>query len=249
MTKVLIICASHSDPVRVGVNTLVSLIKDKHEIFFIEEKVITFRSALRYLAKRFSNKGIFSTLDFALLKFISVFRSSERVEKQYSPDFTANDINSESSISAINSIKPELIVTLGCSILRRRLLQVIECPIINIHPGIAPRYRGGGGNLWAIHESNLDYVGVTVHLIDEGIDTGLPVAISPIPRSNIEASFDDIDCYAFELGAKLLSAYIADGSKELDTKYLELDSKIYSYPGLSHYMKAKKNWKKLTSAS
>jgi methionyl-tRNA formyltransferase len=42
--------------------------------------------------------------------------------------------------------------------------------IVNAHPGILPKYRGASCAEWAIF--NGDPVGVTVHFMDEGLDSG-----------------------------------------------------------------------------
>lgn len=41
----------------------------------------------------------------------------------------------------------------------------------NFHPGVLPEYRGSGACSWVIINKE-EYAGVTLHVIDEGIDTG-----------------------------------------------------------------------------
>lgn len=41
----------------------------------------------------------------------------------------------------------------------------------NFHPGVLPKYRGAGASSWAIVNGEIE-AGVTLHVIDEGIDTG-----------------------------------------------------------------------------
>lgn len=41
----------------------------------------------------------------------------------------------------------------------------------NFHPGCLPEYRGSGSNSWVLINEE-EKTGVTLHLIDEGIDTG-----------------------------------------------------------------------------
>ncbi|MDQ4041594.1 MAG: formyl transferase, partial [Actinomycetota bacterium] len=43
---------------------------------------------------------------------------------------------------------------------------------LNVHAGITPLYRGVHGGYWALAEDRPDLVGTTVHLVDEGVDTG-----------------------------------------------------------------------------
>jgi methionyl-tRNA formyltransferase len=44
--------------------------------------------------------------------------------------------------------------------------------MLNLHMGITPRYRGVHGGYWALADGRPDLAGTTVHLVDEGIDTG-----------------------------------------------------------------------------
>ena len=52
--------------------------------------------------------------------------------------------------------------------------------IINIHPAALPWGRGIYPNVWALFEGHP--IGVTIHLIDEGIDTGKLLDVEFMPR-------------------------------------------------------------------
>lgn len=59
----------------------------------------------------------------------------------------------------------------------------------NFHPGILPEYRGAATFSWAIINGEKE-VGVTLHKIDEGIDTGDILAIRRFPiRDTAEETF------------------------------------------------------------
>jgi methionyl-tRNA formyltransferase len=62
-------------------------------------------------------------------------------------------------------------VVAGTSILQPRLLAAAPV-FLNIHAGLTPRYRGAHGAFWAVMEGRPDLAGVTVHVVDQGIDTG-----------------------------------------------------------------------------
>ena len=64
------------------------------------------------------------------------------------------------------------VIVNGTRLLSKDTLYAIEVPIINLHLGWNPRYRGGNGAYWALASGDPQHAGVTVHLIDEGIDTG-----------------------------------------------------------------------------
>jgi len=74
--------------------------------------------------------------------------------------------------TARHSLHPSVVVVNGTRIISRPLLDALDCPIINTHAGITPRFRGVHGGYWALVQGTPELVGTTVHLVDQGIDTG-----------------------------------------------------------------------------
>ena len=95
-------------------------------------------------------------------------------------------VNEPSFLAAIEKIKPDLILVNGTRIISAATLNKLTCPIINVHVGITPDYRGVHGAYWALASDDADNCGVTVHLIDKGIDTGAVLA-----RARISITKDD----------------------------------------------------------
>lgn len=82
-------------------------------------------------------------------------------------------VNSQTAIDQISNLAPTHIVVNGTRLLSKKFLAAFsDTPIINIHLGINPRYRGGNGGYWALVMGEPEHCGVTVHLIDAGVDTG-----------------------------------------------------------------------------
>ena len=52
------------------------------------------------------------------------------------------------------------------------LLEAVPAVFLNTLAGITPSYRGVHGAYWALVQRQPDACGVTVHLVDAGIDTG-----------------------------------------------------------------------------
>lgn len=74
-------------------------------------------------------------------------------------------------IEAIRILKPELgISALFGYILRRDFLELMSAGCVNVHPAFLPYNRGVYPNVWSIIEGTP--AGVTIHHIDEGVDTG-----------------------------------------------------------------------------
>lgn len=80
--------------------------------------------------------------------------------------------NSSECIDLVRSKSPDIVLLSGTRILTADTLKSMGCTVINIHAGITPRYRGVHGAYWALAENNPDHCGVTLHLVDAGIDTG-----------------------------------------------------------------------------
>ena len=96
-------------------------------------------------------------------------------------------VNSMPCWNAIQTLAPKVVVINGTRILSRRTLEHIPVPVLNMHVGITPRYRGVHGAYWALVQGEPEHCGVTVHLVDEGVDTGAVLyqtTITPTSRDN-----------------------------------------------------------------
>jgi len=60
----------------------------------------------------------------------------------------------------------------GTRIISDDVLKCVNAVFINVHVGITPLYRGVHGAYWALVEGDHQACGVTVHVVDSGIDTG-----------------------------------------------------------------------------
>ncbi len=69
-------------------------------------------------------------------------------------------------------LKPQVILTISCRLLSKATLDACPCPVINLHAGINPAYRGQMGGYWSLVENDPGNFGATVHLVDAGTDTG-----------------------------------------------------------------------------
>ena len=65
-----------------------------------------------------------------------------------------------------------LIVVAGSRIIKPPVVARFRGKLVNFHSGLLPHYRGPYSEFWAMYEHRPDLIGCSVHLIDEGIDTG-----------------------------------------------------------------------------
>jgi methionyl-tRNA formyltransferase len=98
--------------------------------------------------------------------------------------FDASLLRQAETISTIKALKPDIGLSVFFGyILRRDLLDVFPQGCLNVHPAFLPFNRGAHPNVWSIIEGTP--AGVTLHYIDQGVDTGdiitqKKVAIEPI---------------------------------------------------------------------
>jgi methionyl-tRNA formyltransferase len=116
---------------------------------------------------RVSNPGL-----EALLKHEhGTFRSLREVAAAYGfPLALCHDQNSPESIARLKEWSPDLIIFTGGNILRKQLLEVPRLGVLNVHLGLLPEVRGMSSPEWSLLK-NIP-LGITIHSMDAGIDTG-----------------------------------------------------------------------------
>lgn len=83
-----------------------------------------------------------------------------------------SSVNAPETRGLLRRLAPRVVVVNGTRIIGRETLAAVEAAFLNMHAGITPLYRGVHGGYWALRDGRPELVGTTVHLVDEGIDTG-----------------------------------------------------------------------------
>jgi len=81
------------------------------------------------------------------------------------------DINAAETSAFLHQQKAELVFVHGTRLIRRSVLEAVHAPFVNLHWGWSPQYRAEG-IVSALALEGPHALGVTVHLLDEGIDRG-----------------------------------------------------------------------------
>lgn len=82
------------------------------------------------------------------------------------------DINSEEFLAQVKEFECDIYVSMSFNqIFKSKIISQTPLGIINCHAGKLPFYRGRNILNWALINDEKDF-GVTVHYVDEGIDTG-----------------------------------------------------------------------------
>jgi methionyl-tRNA formyltransferase len=96
--------------------------------------------------------------------------------------FDASKLREPATIEAIKALEPDLgISVLFVYVLKPELISLFPKGCVNLHPALLPYNRGTYPNVWSIVEGTP--AGVTLHYIDEGIDTGEVIAQQEVPVS------------------------------------------------------------------
>lgn len=239
--KNVLIITGTGNPAISAINNYVKVFRKKKIKFYILENKFSIKKIFIHFVKNTLRYGLFHSLS---VYYNIIFKMLDgKIKKNYEVDKVEKDL-SRLDKDFFLKINPDLIVTNGCNLVPSKVISTtnkLGKNIINLHNGICPRYRGSG-NIWAIYEMNFKKIGVTIHYLDSGIDTGKIIKIKKIDIKKINCKFEDIDILAFKLGSSLVIDFILGKLKLSKKLHSKQKSKFYSFPSRSIYLKAKKNY-------
>ena len=104
----------------------------------------------------------------------------------------------------MSEIEPDVIIQSGAGILERQIFTLARVATLNLHHGIAPLIKGMSSILWGQYERRPEWIGSTVHMIDEGIDTGSALAYAKVEPERPGERFPSLYVRASESGVAVL---------------------------------------------
>ena len=118
------------------------------------------------------------------------------------PHLIAPDHNHPSAETLLHEAQPDVIAFTGGGLIRKNILDLPRLGVLNCHAGLLPQYRGMDVVEWAILEAEgqAPQTGISVHIMDRGVDTGPIILSQPI---SIQPG-DDLD----SLRARFLPAMV-----------------------------------------
>lgn len=229
-----------------------ALRRQYEDIFVIEEDSVPTSVFLKRRIKRIGVAKVLGQLAFMTLIVPSLkIKSKARIEEikaEYALDtkqtndgdvrrYRVESINSFKTKEIIQKEKPDIIVVNGTRIIGGDILDALTVPIINMHVGITPKYRGVHGGYWALVNRDKENCGVTIHMVSKGIDTGGIIAQDKI----VTTETDNFVTYPYlqvavgiELEMDVLRKY--EETKIIETYQSDLTSKLWSHPTLWEYI-------------
>ncbi|WP_022823976.1 formyl transferase [Hymenobacter norwichensis] len=221
----------------------------------IVETPIGQKQLLKRRAQKLGYATVAGQILFKLLIALPLSRSSQprlqAIKKQEHLDdrplpenrvIRVSSVNSPECIAQLQELQPDVVVVNGTRIIAKKVLTSISCKFINTHAGITPLYRGVHGGYWALANQDPQHCGVSVHLVDPGIDTGDIIAQALI-HPTAEDNFVTYPLLQLAAGLPLLKQAVRDALYQ-DVKLQPTPtgtSKLWSHPTLAEYLKNRRN--------
>lgn len=178
----------------------------------IRRRLVRKHGLLRTANKLLYNKYRSLFIDGQRKKVLREMLFPDGREAAYStevPTLEVGSVNCAKSIDFISGHAPDVIAVCGTGLIKPEVFELPGRGTINIHCGITPEYRSADPIFWALYNNEPDMVGVTIHYVDRGVDTG------PIIRQEkvgVAGGDDLATLYAkcIKCGAGLMSAALTD---------------------------------------
>jgi methionyl-tRNA formyltransferase len=114
--------------------------------------------------------------DFYEEKFFQNGVSSELSENLKRKTINIYSVNCKAFQRYLEYLNVDLAVSFGVGLIKDYIFKTPRHGIINMHRGISESYRGMESDLWAIYNRDFENLGVTIHFVDETLDTGFILA-------------------------------------------------------------------------
>lgn len=247
--RVVVLCGGSS-----GARYVLGQLGNVADVCAIVHERLTRWQRLRMLMRRARRIGWWHPVDRVLLAVYSrlvLWRQAascpEVVEVRGSrgadydcPRLDVGSINESEVVQLLRAYQPDLVVVLGTSIIRKPVLD--SAPLfVNLHAGITPLYRGAHGCFWAAFQGDFDNIGVTLHVVDTGIDTGAILRQTRIRFDQHRDNFVTLAAKANVAGSETIQGWIRDNAHNLAGATRAAapsgPSRLYFSPGLRDYLR------------
>jgi methionyl-tRNA formyltransferase len=137
-----------------------------------------------------------------------VMNNKNKINSQIIRRTPFNTINSIENVNFLKKLNPKLLLIHSTTLLKEEIVNYFSGRIINLHAGLSPYYRGSGTNLYPLVNKEPEYIGMTVHYIDLGIDSG-NIILQGRPKIEVKDNVHTLGCKCLLIGAKLMNRVAA----------------------------------------
>lgn len=138
------------------------------------------------------------------------------------PVYACDDLNAAGAVEFARACRADLAFFTGGGLVRAPLLEACGAGVLNAHLGVLPRYRGMDVVEWPLLEGKLGQLGITVHFMDTGLDTGDLLRV----RSVDVGSFTNIASLRDHLEGLLCDSIVTAGLDYLAGKVARTPQKL-----------------------
>lgn len=243
--KIVLLCGKGDSS-----NIVFNYINQKYGISYVfEDKEVSRKTFIKRRVKKLGCWKVLGQILFSIiiakpLKIISEHRILEIVQENHldineiPESFVTKgySVNDDHVRKRLTEIKPDLILVNGTRIISSKIINCVKCPFINLHVGITPKYRGVHGMYWALVNNDEKNCGVTVHYVDDKIDTGSIIYQAYVGHTN-EDNFVTYPYLQVVEGLRLLDLAIHDFIKgDMKTTLGSNESHLWSHPTIWQYI-------------
>lgn len=171
--------------------------------------------------------------DFAAEKNIAVFQPPGKIPQR---------LKDPQVLAITKELKPDLFVLAFVSdIMPDDVIKLATFGGINYHPSLLPKYRGGSAINWAVIKGEKE-TGVTIHYVDQGIDTGDIVLQEKVEISSKDTVGSLYYDKLYPMGVKLIARAVA-GIRKGTAPRIPQDAEKATYQPMITEDDVKIDWK------
>ena len=164
-------------------------------------------SGIRSKLKRWMRRGPACVVDKALRElFRRMIRDGARresdlrgvlgdrfdLERPVEQAHFVGSVNDPDAVDFVSEGSAGLVLVYGTGLVRKATLDAIGAPVLNLHTGLSPYYRGVACHFWPLIDGRPDRVGVTAHECVPELDAGRIFGtrvVPPVPGDTVHAVF------------------------------------------------------------
>ena len=138
----------------------------------------------------------------------ALFRTATPPDVEGAIDLPQSELNAPQTKTLLEQLAPDVLLVTSSPLLTPQTYGTARLAAVNVHRGITPAYRGESTLFWAMFRGDYDHVGVTLHHLDRGIDTGpvLAQCILPCTGKETEAA---LLAEAAQLSTEIVLEYLS----------------------------------------
>ena len=142
-------------------------------------------SLLLIMGPRFFTRNVLKTLSFKTRKKIPFVQEPglKSIAERYNipVDYTDNP-NSGEYLDKLRKREPDVLINQSQFIIKKELLDIPKIGVLNRHNALLPKNRGRLTPFWVLYKQENE-TGLSIHFVDEGIDSGPIVVQKKFPVS------------------------------------------------------------------